>query len=430
MNQVLAAIPQVDEAVQRDAAVYREAFVHAEPFKHGIIENFFEPGFADRLLAEFPSFDSKLSINEAGKEGGKAVNTRIAQISPAFQELYALIGSPAFLNLVSDLSGIPDLVMDPQMFGGGTHENRHGQELDAHVDFNYDQSQQLHRRLNLIVYLNKEWQTSWGGAIEIHSNPRKPYENRVRAFDPIFNRCILFETNEYSWHGFERIELPADKRHLSRKSISIYLYTKDRPAEEIAPAHGTFYVQRFLPKRIAAGYTLTAQDVDELAKLLLRRDGFIELYHKMELTKNGEAREREAHLRELLGSARAPLTGYVTQAEVAQGLSPDDWAGPHMSISLKPQEPISEIYVKGWRANEAPAGKLRIGAGSHGSSETTVGGGFFEAKMKLSKATAEPFTFTMDLDAPGNGLPPGGDPRELAFRLMEVRAIHPSKWLR
>ena len=62
---------------------------------------------------------------------------------------------------------------------------------------------------------------------------------------------MLFETNEYSWHGFPRIALPEDKRHLSRKSISIYLYTKDRPEGEIAPSHGTFYVQRPLPANVS-----------------------------------------------------------------------------------------------------------------------------------------------------------------------------------
>lgn len=421
---VQSAISLVDQAVQREAAAYREAFVHAKPFKHMVIENFFETGFAERLLAEFPTFDKKLAINEFGKVGGKAVNTKIGQISPAYEDLYALIGSPAFLNLISEISGIPDLMMDPQMYGGGTHENLHGQELDAHVDFNYDQSQKLHRRLNLIVYMNKEWQSAWGGAIEIHSNPRNPYENEIRAFDPTFNRCVLFETNEYSWHGFERIELPEDKRHLSRKSISIYLYTKDRPAQEIAPLHGTFYVQRFLPKRIAAGYTLTAEDVDELAKLLVKRDAFIEFYHKMELNKNAEARDLHYVLNELRETARAPLTGYVRQPKVADGLSPDGWAENHISIPLEPQEPVSEIYVKGWRGDAAPAGKLTLGADGH-SNESTVGGGMFETAVKFPKPLTEPFTFTMDLEAPGNGLPPSSDPRPLAFRLIELRAVHP-----
>ena len=90
----------------------------------------------------------------------------------------------------------------------------------------------------------------WGGALEIHSDPRQPFENRVWSYDPLFNRWVMFETNERSWHGFPQIDLPPDRRHLSRRSISIYLYTKDRPAEEIPPIDPTFYVQRFRPQHI------------------------------------------------------------------------------------------------------------------------------------------------------------------------------------
>ena len=114
--------------------------------------------------------------------GGKAVNTKIREISPAYEELYSFISSRPFLDFMSQLSGIPDLLLDPKMFGGGTHENRHGQELDPHIDFNYAENHGLHRRLNLIVYLNKDWKTEWGGAIEIHSNPRSPDTNRIPRF--------------------------------------------------------------------------------------------------------------------------------------------------------------------------------------------------------------------------------------------------------
>ncbi|MGC1551068.1 MAG: 2OG-Fe(II) oxygenase, partial [Rhodanobacter sp.] len=130
---------------------------------------------------------------------------------------------------MSSMTGISDLLPDPRMYGGGTHENRHGQSMDTHVDFNYDQDHGYHRRLNLIVYLNKEWDESWGGAIELHSNPRDQEANKVVAFNCLFNRAIVFKTNEYSWHGFERVTLPESERNRSRKSLSIYLYTKARP---------------------------------------------------------------------------------------------------------------------------------------------------------------------------------------------------------
>ena len=299
----------------------------------------------------------------------------IRTISPVYEELYAVIGGRPFLDFVSRLAGIPDLILDPKMYGGGTHDNQHGQELDPHVDFNYDEGRQLHRRLNLIVYMNKEWRSEWGGALEIHSNPRDPDTNRIRAYDPLFNRCVMFETNEYSWHGFPKIDLPEDKRHLSRKSISIYLYTKDRPADEIAPMHGTFYVQRPLPKNIAAGHTLTDADVDALRRLLTRRDGWIEAYQKLELEKNRELADRAANIQELTGRIRAPLTGYMLQEGTATGLYADGWVAPQVQVEVRALLPVSEIVLRGWRPDNLPRGRVRVSIGDAASVETETGTG-------------------------------------------------------
>jgi len=82
-----AILRQVSESVIEEAGRYQDAFLHAEPFKHVVVENFFEPSFARRLLEEFPSFDPKLAMNEHGGIGGKAVNTKIREISPAYKEL-------------------------------------------------------------------------------------------------------------------------------------------------------------------------------------------------------------------------------------------------------------------------------------------------------------------------------------------------------
>src|SRR5690606_11797124 len=125
-------------------------------------------------------------------------------------EINAYLNSPGFLKAMSAITGIPDLLPDPAMYGGGTHENVEGQELDVHVDYNYINNGQLHRRLNLLVYFNKEWQKEWGGNIELHSNPRSPDDDEVSSYEPLYNRALIFETNEHSWHGFEKIVLPPD----------------------------------------------------------------------------------------------------------------------------------------------------------------------------------------------------------------------------
>ena len=424
MQPATAQAVHVSAAVRDQAARHRDTFLHAKPFRHVVIEDFFEDAFAEQLLEEFPHFDPKLAIAENGTVGGKAVNTKIREVSPAYRELYDAISAPPFLELVSQLSGIPDLILDPKMFGGGTHENLHGQELDPHVDFNYDEAMNLHRRLNLIVYLNKGWKGEWGGGLEIHSNPRKPFENKVQTYEPLFNRCVMFETNEYSWHGFPIINLPPEERKRSRKSISIYLYTKDRPAEEVAPMHGTFYIQRFLPDYIAAGRTLSEEDVDQLRRLLIRRDGWIEMYQQMELRKNQEIADKQRAIQTITANIPAPLTGYVRQ-DSAKGLFWDSWASSQVEIGIRPIEPVSHLVIRGWRPEDVPSGKLAATIDGAAAGEFPLGNGEFECDVRLPHPLSQSFRLTLDYQGPDRGKPRPGDSRDLAYVLLEVQARHP-----
>ena len=402
-------------------AEYRQAFLAAEPFKHVVVENFFEPAFAERLLREFPAFNPALATNEIyGGVWGKAVNTRIGGIGPAYAELYDLIASRPFLDLVGSMTGISDLVSDPALFGGGTHENLHGQDLDPHVDFNYDEAQKLHRRLNLIVYLNKDWKPEWGGSLEIHSNPRRPAENRIQAWAPLFNRAVLFETNEHSWHGFPKIELPPEERHRSRKSISIYLYTRERPAHEIAPLHGTFYVHRPLAARFRQGCTLTEADEKELLFQVDRRDKWIEKYQQMELDKGGELARQAAYTRELLARVRAPLTGYVLQDGCSEGLYADGWTAPRVQFAIRPLKPVLGLSVRGWRPESATA-EVTVTVNGKRAGFAAVSGGAFTIDVAVAETLDAPFTIGIDCQPPCQT---PGDDRSLAFVLTEVRAEH------
>jgi hypothetical protein len=420
----MSTLVEVSATVRQEADQHREAFLTAEPFKHVMIDDFFEPSFAERLLAEFPRFDAALSTNESGQASGKSVNTNIRAISPAYQHLYQTLAGRPFLDFVSRLSGIPDLLLDPKMFGGGTHENLHGQELDPHVDFNYDEARKLHRRLNLIVYLNQDWRSEWGGAIEIHSNPRRPSENRIRAFDPLFNRCVMFETNEYSWHGFPRINLPEDKRHLSRKSISIYLYTSERPKQEIAPLHSTFYVQRPLPERMAVGHTLTEQDVEELRRQLIRRDGWIELYQKMELEKSTHLAESAAYIQLLNKRTRAPLTGYVLQKGESEGLFGDEWASSRVRLRIQALLPVSGFVVRGFRPTAAPKTKLRVLIDGASAAEAMVWEEF-AVEVPVDRKEQEVFELEIVCESDPGWAMAAGDDRDIAFIFSELQARHP-----
>lgn len=263
--------PMLNPRVLNDAERLAAAFRTREPFRHVVIEDFFAPDVCARLLHEFPPFERGNAHNEAGEPGAKSTVEKIRELGPAYAALDHLIQTQDFLDLIGRITGIAGLRYDPWYFGGGTHENRAGQDLDPHVDFNRHPVERWHRRLNLIVYLNPEWDDAWGGSLELHSDPRRD-DDRIKLITPLYNRAVIFETTEWSWHGFSCIALPDAKKSLSRKSIALYFYTDERPAEELADTHSTIYVDRPLPERIRAGAVLNEADVQEIRTLLARRD--------------------------------------------------------------------------------------------------------------------------------------------------------------
>ena len=252
-------------------------FASARPFRHVAIDNFFTPQTARLLADHFPAFDEKLATNENGLVGRKAVNQKVRGLGKPWVALDDLVQGDDFRQLISDITGIPSLLYDPHYFGGGTHENLQGQALDAHVDFNFHPITRQHRRLNIIIYLTEECQDEWGVSIQLHKDPHLPPEqDEIAVVTPLFNRCVIFETNEISWHGFPRIELPEDKRHISRRSFALYYYTESRPQSELGPQHSTIYVEQHLPASFQAGMTLDPEMVQQVRDLLASRDQHLE----------------------------------------------------------------------------------------------------------------------------------------------------------
>ena len=265
------------DVIQR-AAEFRAEFASAVPFPHIVIDDFLNGDFAQALLAAFPAFERGNSVGDDGAPGGKSTVDRIKALGPAYLHLDEVIRSTGFLEWLGQLTGIDTLLYDPWYLGGGTHENREGMSLDAHVDFNYHPSERWHRRLNLIVYLNPLWDEAWGGSLEFFRDAHADAQPSRRVV-PLFNRCVIFETSEHSWHAFNTIRLPDSQRHLTRRSIALYFYTQNRPADEVAARHTTFYVNRQLPERFAEGTVLSGNDVAEIRQLIDARDAHIRLLY-------------------------------------------------------------------------------------------------------------------------------------------------------
>ena len=138
----------------------------------------------------------------------KSQISNVGSMGPIFQDLDKHIRTQSFLDLMSEITGIPDLKYDPWYYGAGTHENFHGAGLDPHFDFNIHPKTAQHRRINAIVYLNKNWDPSWKGSICFHSDPYDLRGDQVTEIETIFNRCVIFETTERSWHSVPPVDSP------------------------------------------------------------------------------------------------------------------------------------------------------------------------------------------------------------------------------
>jgi hypothetical protein len=270
-NQQISPNSLINSIVMGSVDELHQQFSEALPFRHLIIDDFLDPQLIQSLAANFPAFDEAKASDESGKPGQKCVHEEVKALGEGYCRLDALVQNEEFLNVINTITGIDGLIYDPLYYGGGTHENRGGQELDPHIDFNYHPVTNHHRRLNLILFLNEEWREDWGGLLELYAEPDKE-GHPAKTITPRLNRLVMFVTTEHSWHGFRRINASADS---SRKSFALYYYTVDRPVAETAPRHSTVYVERHLPSDIIAGQVLTDARLNEVQRLLHRRDQHI-----------------------------------------------------------------------------------------------------------------------------------------------------------
>lgn len=209
---------------------WSEEYQRNHPFPNIYIDDFFDPDLLRKVLSEFPNIDQlKDKIHYENPNESKLATKGENQFGPYTKTLVHYLNSEPFLRFLQELTGIKEtLIPDPYFEGGGFHEIKPGGFLKVHVDFHKHRSMQLSRRLNVLVYLNEEWEESYGGHFELWE---KDMSACARKILPVFNRMAIFSTTGSSWHGHpDPLTCPPNR---SRKSLALYYYTNGRPDEEL-----------------------------------------------------------------------------------------------------------------------------------------------------------------------------------------------------
>lgn len=207
-------------------AVLSRQYRQANPIPHVFLTDFLAEEMARAAAAEFPAVDTIAWTHWQHQNENKHGMTRRELFPPLLGTVADELNSPEFLAWLSELTGIPNLISDAGLEGGGLHQSGRGGFLNVHTDFSHHHyHKNWRRRVNLILYLNAGWTTEWGGAIELWDDRM---QQCVAKYPPLLNQVLVFNTDEKSFHGFpEPLACPEGD---SRKSLALYYYTTDTDA--------------------------------------------------------------------------------------------------------------------------------------------------------------------------------------------------------
>lgn len=247
-----------------DTQALGETFQSHRPTRHVCIDDLLTPDFARAVAAAYPSYEDAQKVGRQFdwvNEDVKVQITDTERFAEPILQLHRILASPAFLDTLSRISGIPKLLADPKLDGGGIQVMGPQGHLDVHVDFNMNPTRVMHRRLNLILYLSDGWQDDWGGEFELWDPPVK---RCLGVWKPRFNRAVLFNTTTESFHGVRGVACPPGT---TRNSFAGFYYTTDPPPDWDGEFHDTIYKPR--PGEWWKGYV--RMPVERVQRFTMRR---------------------------------------------------------------------------------------------------------------------------------------------------------------
>ena len=216
---------------------YNQFKLFNDPWFHAYTDCFINENLANTISKNFPKYDDRI-WNDFGKtfdtkHGIKKELTNKLVMHQSISEFITLLESKGFVKYIENITGIKNLFVDNDLYGGGLNLYPPEGFLQTHIDFNFNNDISAYRTVNLIYYLNDDYEVGCGGEFTLNNGPKK----LVKSIRPILNSCLLFVTNNETFHGVNKT-----RKDFYRKSISIWYYTKNNQKNVDKEAHKTIWI--------------------------------------------------------------------------------------------------------------------------------------------------------------------------------------------
>ncbi|WP_417388645.1 2OG-Fe(II) oxygenase [Gimesia sp.] len=162
----------------------------------------------------------------------KYIAAQMDQYNTILEEAIYAFQDQRVVELIQEITEIKHLCPDEHLYAGGISLMGKGQFLNPHLDNSHEKDRKQWRVLNLLYYVTPEWESRFGGNLEIWPEGVK---NKQVTIDSLFNRLAVMATHGGAWHSVSPVT-----EDMHRACVSNY-YFSDMPLRDDDQFHVTSF---------------------------------------------------------------------------------------------------------------------------------------------------------------------------------------------